>query len=240
MDWCKLGALGAAWSHARSTYGQGNALWGFAVGKLNVDCVDYVNVHDYHSPRALVFFEQGLLLSENLYSIYLSSVKIHVYFGMGCMQAHQAPHWLQHTFMWQVHSWTGQTGRTLLLQYNSHVPKPDLDLFLLCYLRGSVVLSSLLQAWVRPETRPLLCQWNGRQEQGWCAKPGTWLPEEITWQKLKHQTCRNVCFEIPETWLSLWFFGMLWFSRVGWKQSVTLQGHWEYYPLCSHGICEAN
>lgn len=119
-------------------------------------------------------------------------------------------------------------------------PKPDLDLFLLCYLCGSVVLSSFLQAWVRPETRPLLCQWNGRQEQGWCAKPDTWLPEEITWQKLKHQTCRNVCFEIPETWLSLWFFGMLWFSHVGWKQSVTLQGHWEYYPLCSHGICEAN
>lgn len=131
------------------------------------------------------------------------------------------------------------TAKTIVCSYDalSMYTKPDLDLFLFdLYLCSSVDLGRFIQVYVTPESKPLLCQWNGSQELGWCAKQNTWLPGEMTWQELKHQTYRkNVCFEIPETWLSLWFFGMLWFSHAGWEQAVTSQGHWDCTSCAATG-----
>lgn len=95
-----------------------------------------------------------------------------------------------------VHSWA---GCTVLLQKNcgayytiSMYAKPDPYLFLFSlYLCSSVDLGGFIQVYVRPESKPLLCQWNGSQELGWCAKQNTWLPGEMTWQELKQQTYRK-------------------------------------------------
>lgn len=70
--------------------------------------------------------------------------------------------------------------------------KPDPDLFLFSlYLCSSLDLGGFIQVYVRSESKPLLCQWNGSQELGWCAKQNTWLPGEMTWQELKQQTYRK-------------------------------------------------